>query len=39
MNGGWDTGTWDDATWDYVPTLIDLDTHDGDILKDRFARE
>ena len=39
MNGGWDTGTWDDATWDYVPTLIDLDTHDGDKLKDRFARE
>ena len=39
MNGGWDTGTWDEATWDYVPTLIDLDTHDGDKLKDRFARE
>jgi hypothetical protein len=38
MNAGWDSGTWDDATWDYVPTLID-DTHDGDYLKDRFARE
>ena len=39
MNGGWDTGTWDDATWDYVPVIVDLDTHDGDKLKDRFARE
>jgi hypothetical protein len=38
MNAGWDSGTWDDATWDYVPTLID-DTHDGDYLKDRFAKE
>ncbi len=39
MNGGWDTGTWDSATWDYVPTIIDLDTHDGDKLRDRFKRE
>jgi hypothetical protein len=38
MNAGWDSGTWGDATWDYVPTLID-DTHDGDYLKDRFAKE
>ena len=39
MNGGWDTGTWDEATWDFVPVLVDFDTHDGDKLKDRFARE
>jgi hypothetical protein len=39
MNGGWDTGTWDEATWDYVPVIVDIDTHDGDKLKDRFARE
>jgi hypothetical protein len=39
MNGGWDTGTWDEATWDYVPVLVEFDTHDGDKLKDRFARE
>ena len=39
MNGGWDTGTWDDATWDFVPVIVDIDTHDGDKLKDRFARE
>jgi hypothetical protein len=39
MNGVWDTGTWDDATWDYVPVLVEFDTHDGDKLKDRFARE
>ena len=39
MNGGWDTGTWDDATWDFVPVIVDIDTYDGDKLKDRFARE
>ena len=39
MNGVWDSGTWDDATWDYVPVLVEFDTHDGDKLKDRFARE
>lgn len=39
MNAGWDSGTWDDATWDYVPVIVEFDTHDGDYLKDRFARE
>jgi hypothetical protein len=39
MNGVWDSGTWDDATWDYVPVIVEFDTHDGDYLKDRFARE
>jgi hypothetical protein len=39
MNGVWDTGTWDDATWDYVPVIVEFDTHDGDYLKDRFAKE
>ena len=39
MNGGWDTGTWDDATWDYVSQIVEFDTHDGDYLKKRFAKE
>ena len=39
MNGGWDTGTWDDATWDYVSQIVEVDTHDGDYLKKRFAKE
>ena len=39
MNGGWDTGTWDDATWDYVSQIVEFDTHDGDYLKKKFAKE
>ena len=39
MNGGWDTGTWDDATWDYVSQIVEVDTHDGDYLKKKFAKE
>ena len=39
MNGGWDTGTWDDATWDYVSQVVEFDTHDGDYLKKKFAKE
>ncbi len=39
MNGGWDTGTWDDATWDYVTPIVEVDTHDGDYLRKRFAKE
>ena len=39
MNGGWDTGTWDDATWDYVSQIVEFDTHDGDYLEKKFAKE
>jgi hypothetical protein len=39
VNGGWDTGTWDDATWDYVSQIVEFDTHDGDYLKKKFAKE
>jgi len=39
VNGGWDTGTWDDATWDYVSQIVEVDTHDGDYLKKKFAKE
>ena len=39
MNGGWDTGTWDDATWDYVSQIVEFDTHDGDYLRKKFAKE
>ena len=39
MNGGWDIGTWDDATWDYVSQIVEFDTHDGDYLKNKFAKE
>ena len=39
MDGYWDTGTWDDATWDYVSQIVEFDTHDGDYLKKKFAKE
>lgn len=39
MNGEWDVGTWDSATWDYVTPIVVLDTHDGDYLKKKFAKE
>jgi len=39
MDGYWDTGTWDSATWDYVAPIVEFDTHDGDYLKKKFAKE
>ncbi len=39
MSGYWDTGTWDNTTWDYVTPIVEFDTHDGDYLKKKFAKE
>ncbi|MSQ98126.1 MAG: hypothetical protein EXR85_02340 [Xanthomonadales bacterium] len=39
MDGEWGIGTWGSATWDYVTPIIVVDTHDGERVKKRWAKE